>query len=217
MAKFTRISLLSLVLGLIPVLGGAATLVPVTDPTAPGGADNVTRDLATGLEWLDLTTSLGLSYDDVQLQFGPGGGFEGWRHATTAEVTTLFLSSAGLTLGTQPGVIDPLVTGFAGLFGVTQAGGPANAQAARGRYDDSATGSIGNSAGSAFVYWQQSGLFGNESQVSILDDQPAINSEPTTGTGHFLVRNTIPEPTTSALGAFTCLWLLGARRRASRP
>ena len=190
---------------------GGAALLAVTDPTAPGGTDNVTVDTTTGLEWLDLTASLGISVDDIQLQFGSGGSHEGWRHATTAEVTTLFLSSAGLTLGTQAGVVDPLITQLAALIGVTQSGGALNAQASRGRYDDSATGSDGNLAGSAFVYWQQPSFTADSSTASILDDQPNINSVVTGSTGHFLVRATVPEPGASVL----MVWVIacGALRR----
>ncbi len=51
----------------------------------------VTRDTDTGLDWLDLTESTNLSFDQVEADMG---GFisDGWRHATGAEVCALFAS-----------------------------------------------------------------------------------------------------------------------------
>jgi hypothetical protein len=56
------------------------------------GDQLLTRDTATGLDWLDLTATLNLSARDIQ------GGSGGWRslgfvHATTMSVRTLFLNS----------------------------------------------------------------------------------------------------------------------------
>jgi hypothetical protein len=53
-------------------------------------------DLVTGLEWLDLTLSAAMSYNQVSAEFGVGGLFEGFRYATKAEITT-FWSNAGIT------------------------------------------------------------------------------------------------------------------------
>lgn len=53
-------------------------------------------DTLTGLDWLDVTASMGRSYDDVASQFGLGGDFEGWRFATSAEFVTLMVNATGL-------------------------------------------------------------------------------------------------------------------------
>lgn len=53
---------------------------------------NITRDTVTGLDWLDVTESRGLSYDEVLAQTGVGGDYEGWRHATAAELDQLILN-----------------------------------------------------------------------------------------------------------------------------
>jgi len=55
-----------------------------------------TTDTSAGLDWLDVTASLGRSFDDVSGQFGPGGDFEGWRFATTDEFSTLLVHATGL-------------------------------------------------------------------------------------------------------------------------
>ena len=54
-----------------------------------------TTDDSTELDWLDLTETAGMSYDDVSSQLGSGGLFYGWRYATQYEVSTLFDSVGG--------------------------------------------------------------------------------------------------------------------------
>lgn len=53
------------------------------------GADSLTYDSATKLQWLDLTLSTDRSYSDVLGQLGAGGAYAGFRFATAAELTTL--------------------------------------------------------------------------------------------------------------------------------
>ena len=61
---------------------------------------NVTRDTSTGLDWLDVTQTQGVSVDQVNAGFG---GFiaAGWRFATAAELCGLF-ASPGDTLSNCP-------------------------------------------------------------------------------------------------------------------
>jgi len=58
-----------------------------------------TRDLATGLDWLDLNASQNRSYLDVTAQLAVGGSFHGYRYATVAELRTFWVD-AGLVGGT---------------------------------------------------------------------------------------------------------------------
>ena len=53
---------------------------------------NITRDTDTGLDWLDVTETRGLSYNQVTAQFGAGGDYEGFRYATAAELDQLLLN-----------------------------------------------------------------------------------------------------------------------------
>lgn len=46
-----------------------------------------TTDTATGLDWLDLTATAGMSYNQVTAELGAGGLFEGWTYATRAQVS----------------------------------------------------------------------------------------------------------------------------------
>ena len=67
-----------------------AALLSVNDSVF--GANSVTLDTNTGLEWLDVDRSIGRAAIDVSSQFGVGGDFEGWRYADRSEVHTLFVN-----------------------------------------------------------------------------------------------------------------------------
>ncbi|WP_282605433.1 PEP-CTERM sorting domain-containing protein [Pelagibius sp. Alg239-R121] len=84
------------------------------------GADTITRDTDTGLQWLDLTESLGLSVDEVAAEFGAGGLYEGFSYARGSDVETLFFTSAGITPGFQ-GPSEAAVWDLANLLGITDA------------------------------------------------------------------------------------------------
>ncbi len=91
----------------------------------------------SGLSWLDLTESNGLSFNQVTSMMGTGQQFEGLRYATGAEVVALF-NELGLptinTGGVGPGPAD-FQTGlaaFVSLFGNTYAA-----------YPDPITGAVG--------------------------------------------------------------------------
>jgi len=54
---------------------------------------DTTLDPNTGLEWLDVNLTTNRSFSDISLEFGPGGDFEGFRHATPQELVTLFTNA----------------------------------------------------------------------------------------------------------------------------
>lgn len=70
----------------------AANLI---DQDSVYGPDTIIFDTQTHLRWLDLSITLGLSYDLVSTQFGPGGQFPGFRYATTSDIVAFF-SHAGI-------------------------------------------------------------------------------------------------------------------------
>ena len=81
--------------------------------------NRTTVDTVTGLEWLDLTESLNLSYNDVAAQLSTGGMFEGYRYANTTEMEDLFNA---FTLPQVPPDVDHDPTAgysFINLFGQT--------------------------------------------------------------------------------------------------
>ena len=60
----------------------------------------ITRDTATGLDWLDLTETNNRSFDDVSSKLGAGQEFEGWRYATRDEVAEFWMH-LGIPEGTS--------------------------------------------------------------------------------------------------------------------
>lgn len=56
----------------------------------------LTLDTQSRLEWLDITETAGLSYNQMLPLIAPGGKFEGFRPASSAEVSGLF-AAAGIT------------------------------------------------------------------------------------------------------------------------
>ena len=84
---------------------------------------NITRDMATGLDWLDLTETNGRSYNDISSKLGAGQEFAGYRYASVAEVENLW-TTLGLPNGTSDVILvtDPLYSTFvsaANLLGNT--------------------------------------------------------------------------------------------------
>lgn len=119
-----RPSLRSLALALLLIaaalaIGGQvkAAILEADHPTF--GVGSLTRDTSSGLDWLDLTLSTNRSYADVASQFGAGGDFEGFRHATLGEVLGLW-DAAGITADTGPSAaLFAPVDALQGLVGVT--------------------------------------------------------------------------------------------------
>lgn len=84
----------------------AALIISLSSNAAIVDLGNITRDTATGLDWLDLTETNGRSYLDISSQLGDGQEFDGWRFATSAEVQLLWASfgvvrNGDLTFGTD--------------------------------------------------------------------------------------------------------------------
>ncbi len=86
---------IALVLLMIPWLSSQADagLVSADDPVF--GLDSLTIDDATNLAWLDVTFTDARAFQDVSLEFGVMGDFEGFRYATEEEVLAFF-SNAGI-------------------------------------------------------------------------------------------------------------------------
>ena len=59
------------------------------------GADTLTFDTETNLQWLDVPLSTPYTYFEIQIELGSGGIFEGFRLATEEEVLQLW-ENAGI-------------------------------------------------------------------------------------------------------------------------
>ena len=66
------------------------------------GDNLITTDTESGLNWLDLTETNGLTYDYVSSQLSVGGQFEGFRYATPDEVVALYYSFSINLAATAP-------------------------------------------------------------------------------------------------------------------
>ena len=89
----------------------------------------VTYDTQSGLEWLDLNQTKGLSFDQVSAQFGSGGLYAGYRYATSLEAQGL-LTEFGLPIVPYttyaPNTWLPTLASFDALLGLNVGGlGPA--------------------------------------------------------------------------------------------
>ena len=92
---------LTIVLTSLIVLGGTEKYLEaeMVSRDSPFGPNTITYDTETGLEWLDVTISTLYSYDEILIEIGPGGAFDGYRLATTDEILT-FWQNAGINVGT---------------------------------------------------------------------------------------------------------------------
>jgi hypothetical protein len=88
------------------------------------GSNSITVDTSTGLGWLNVSKTAGLSYQQVHSETQTGGTFSGFRFATVQEVLHLY-SSAGLTAssyGNTTGyypVSSPSIQTFFSLLGTS--------------------------------------------------------------------------------------------------
>lgn len=100
-------------------LSGSVNMALLEKDWRTAGDKLLTLDDTTGLEWLDLTQTDALSFNDVSAQLGPGGNFESFRFATLSEVNA-FLAAFGLppTSGSDPS-LNAAVTQFQNLVGLT--------------------------------------------------------------------------------------------------
>ena len=106
-------------------------IFPLTANSAIVDLGNITRDTGTGLDWLDVTETSGLSVNEVLAELGTGGLYEGWRYATATEVDQLITNfgfipftpcSQGYTncVTNQPGD-DPIIETMIRTLGDTYA------------------------------------------------------------------------------------------------
>ena len=109
-------------LGVVAFAPAQAVLVSVDD--AVFGAGSFTRDTASGLEWLDISGTTRRTYAYVESQLGPGGEFAGLRHATTGEISDLFVhgipvlnSFTGADANVAPALALLALTGAASFQG----------------------------------------------------------------------------------------------------
>ena len=81
---------ISMLLILLMIFSNSSYSALVNSDWKITGDDLITLDTDTGLGWLDLTETNGLSYNYVSSQLNMGGNFEGFRFASLLEFQDLF-------------------------------------------------------------------------------------------------------------------------------
>jgi hypothetical protein len=156
-------------------------------------------DTGTGLQWLDLTETLGSSWNTVE-----GSTLvtnDGYVHATVAQVQTLFLNAGFLTTDNANNVLnDPAAADLLAFLGCTQFCGTVNATG-RGFADNGTFKSRPN--------YHTSGLGAGAAVISLqTSDLDLVD----TTAGHFLVKP-VPVPAAVWLFGSGLLGLAGMARR----
>jgi hypothetical protein len=183
--------------------------------TAPAHAviiDNgtVTTDTGTGLDWLDLTASTGFSFAGASAEFGVGGAFEGYRHATESELDT-FLTNAGFGSYHQDDHTAPFLT-LINLLGIT--GTAVGEILAQGHFDNGGLpGTVGR--GQLGRLTEADGASFDEDYIFV--DLNIFADTSSANVGNFLVQDTpagpVPEPGALAIFAIGFAGVVLSRRR----
>lgn len=108
----------------LPV-SGYASLVEMDFLTPGDGL--ITRDTQSGLEWLDITQTFGFTFDEILQGTGNSWYAQGWRFATTGEVSAMVYSYTGLLVGCEScpsysPVSESTANSLIGLFGANPSG-----------------------------------------------------------------------------------------------
>lgn len=109
------IGLLSL-LCIIPV-SSHASLVSID--SASWGSGSLTKDSATGLQWLDLNLATNISYNSMLAEQGEGGLYAGFRYATASEVELLFINAGAADVNSSSAANVAAAQGLITLIGAS--------------------------------------------------------------------------------------------------
>jgi len=178
-------------------------------------ANEITRDSATNLDWLDVDAYIGHNWVGINQKFNTVGHllYDGWRHATQAEVGVYF-GNLGLSITGYPGLTVNFDGGASGdiaeaYTGHTATGGPGENNFARGYTADPASGNL------VFVAMY---FFSDRSHNG--GDETYLNYVGYAELGHWLVRTSpsevVPEPSTFSMLAFGCIAMAGYTRLRRR-
>ncbi len=178
-------------------LAGRAEALPLVDQ------GDTTLDPNSGLEWLDVSLTTNRSFADISLEFGPGGDFEDFRHATTQELV-VFFTNAGIPAVNGGFAVPnaPSVAALLSLVGSTDQGtkpdqaampGDTDFTLTQGNTDDTLSGVLehrfNRTNGFPAVGWASTG--------------ESLGAGMAPLSGHWLVRLAPPGPLSIDTGLFT--------------
>jgi len=180
-----------LALWLVMSIGAVrATLITIDDPRF--GPNSLVLDTNTGLEWLNLRFSQGLSARQVLAQTGPGGTFGGFQYADREQFVTLFTEVFGSSFLLGQHDLNATIN-FATLFGPT--GGTQQLPTLNGLFDvSSGPGGVRGSA-TGIIFFYDTDIRGN--MVGATDTSSFGLDNAFFEMGSFLVA--VPEPSLSLI------------------
>ena len=201
------------------IIGSALLYIPPASAQLMGIVDHdtYTTDLGSGLDWLDLTTTLNISQNDVKLQLLSGGTFEGWRYATTSEFNQLVSNYTETVIPYNAnGSVSFPISSLAGLVDLLGNTYPStDAKSSLGMLAD--LWKPGWAYGASITSWYDSGIYLDYSYAHRA--QITVNN-PFTTVGSHLVRSTgtaaVPIPAAAWFMGPALLGVLGFSRRNNR-
>ena len=124
MRKAILVFLMFLSFSSLPI-SGYASLVQMDFLTPGDGL--ITRDTQSALEWLDITQTFGFTFDEILQGIGNSWYAEGWRFATTGEVSSMIYDYAGVLVGcdgcpSYSPIPESTANSLIGLFGANPNG-----------------------------------------------------------------------------------------------
>ncbi len=189
-------------------------LLPVVANASIIDLGKITRDTSTGLDWLDLTETLGGTVLESDKYIGEGAEYENWRLSTIEEVQLLF-KNFGLVKGTYGGLPVPGIQYPKFIDAVTMIGNIGNSSQ---NYDYAFFGFTGsmNDVGD----YKTAGMFhliGKDYVVAQFEGAAAPKNYINPSRGLFLVRESpsqVPVPASIWLFSSALIGLFSLKRKS---